>query len=294
MKLNKLILPAAGVLLVGTTLYQSNVASAMNSMTSKPAPQAATQSLSARRIIAEGRVSTYPGAQVTLSSDAAGTIVNLPIEEKMSVRKGEVIAEIRANDLRAAIEQTTARITEAEADVRLYQTELRRAENLFEQQVGTRQAVDRAQRDVEAAEARRGTASADRDRIKALLAENLVIAPISGTVVTKYVHQGESIKEQMPIVTIADLKRIRVEAEVDEFDAAHVRLGSEVIVRAEGYGEEWAGKVEEIPDTVVQRRLKPEDPGRPSDTRVLMVKVALAQQTPLKLGQRVEVEIRKK
>ena len=36
---------------------------------------------------------------------------------------------------------------------------------------------------------------------------------------------------------------------------------------------------------------EPQDPGKPSDTRVLLVKVKLAEPTPLKLGQRVLVEI---
>jgi hypothetical protein len=49
--------------------------------------------------------------------------------------------------------------------------------------------------------------------------------------------------------------------------------------------------VEEIPDAVMARRLKPQDPGRPSDTKVLLVKIALGGKTPLKLGQRVEVAI---
>ncbi len=40
-----------------------------------------------------------------------------------------------------------------------------------------------------------------------------------------------------------------------------------------------------------RRALRPLDPGRPSDTRVLLVKIAFAEKTPLKLGQRVEVEI---
>ena len=85
---------------------------------------------------------------------------------------------------------------------------------------------------------------------------------------------------------------MRIEAEVDEFDAGRVALGAPVIVRAEGYNnQQWKGRVEEIPDTVVGRRLKPEDPGRPTDTRVLLVKIALDGPTPLKLGQRVEVEI---
>jgi hypothetical protein len=85
---------------------------------------------------------------------------------------------------------------------------------------------------------------------------------------------------------------VRVEAEVDEFDTALVRLGSRVAITAEGYKEgPWPGRVEEVPDTVVGRRLRPEDPGRPIDARVLPVKIAFSGPTPLKLGQRVEVEI---
>ena len=42
---------------------------------------------------------------------------------------------------------------------------------------------------------------------------------------------------------------------------------------------------------MVARRNRPEDPGRPIDARVRPVKIAFADPTPLKLGQRVEVEI---
>jgi hypothetical protein len=65
-----------------------------------------------------------------------------------------------------------------------------------------------------------------------------------------------------------------------------------VSIVAEGFpGASWRGLVEEIPDTVVGRRLRPEDPGRPIDSRVLPVKIAFGEPTPLKLGQRVEVEL---
>ena len=46
--------------------------------------------------------------------------------------------------------------------------------------------------------------------------------------------------------------------------------------------------MEEIPRSVTLRRLKPQDPGRPTDTRILAVKVAFAEPTPLKLGATVE------
>jgi hypothetical protein len=50
-------------------------------------------------------------------------------------------------------------------------------------------------------------------------------------------------------------------------------------------------KVEEIPDSVTGRRLKPQDPARPIDTRVLLVKIAFQEPFPFRLGQRVDVQI---
>ena len=68
-------------------------------------------------------------------------------------------------------------------------------------------------------------------------------------------------------------------------------VGQAVSLWAEGYEGRFRGEVEEIPDEVVSRRIRPQDPGRPSDTRVLLVKVRLLDKTPLRLGQRVELEI---
>ena len=94
------------------------------------------------------------------------------------------------------------------------------------------------------------------------------------------------------MVTLADLHRVRVEAEVDEIDFGGIALGAEATISAEGFpGRTWRGRVEEIPDVVVGRHLRPEDTCRPVDTRVLLVKIALLEPTPLKLGQRIEVRI---
>jgi HlyD family secretion protein len=295
----KIFVPFVGLLLVGAMVVQTRSfdASAMGTTDNKNRMRESTSTPEGARprITAEGRVTTYPGAQVVVGTDTAGTLVRLLVQEKSRVSRGQIIGEIRAQDTRAALALARTRMNESEADIRLYEAELRRASNLYEQEVGTKQAVDRTRRDLEAATARRETSAADVRQIEAVLSKTVIRAPISGTVLQRLAEPGESVKEQAPIVSIADLKKIRIEAEVDEFDAGRVTLGSEVIVRAEGYdNQEWKGRVEEIPDAVVGRRLKPEDPGRPTDTRVLLVKVALTGPTPLKLGQRVEVEIKKK
>jgi multidrug resistance efflux pump len=90
---------------------------------------------------------------------------------------------------------------------------------------------------------------------------------------------------------VADLARLRIEAEVDEYDIPRLRLGSPVALEIEGLPGSLRGRVEEIPASVSARRLKALDPARPSDIRVAMVKVAVAPDSGLKLGQRVELII---
>ena len=59
-------------------------------------------------------------------------------------------------------------------------------------------------------------------------------------------------------------------------------------ITAEGYsGQSWKGMVEEIPDSVSEKNLKPQDPGRPTDVRVLRVKIRFLEPTPLKIDRPV-------
>ena len=246
---------------------------------------------SSTTLTAEGRLVAYPGSEVTVGSDAEGTVQQLKVSEKDVVRKGDVIAIIKADDTRAALAEARARVGEADADIRLFDLERTRARHLFDTEVGSKQAWEKADRDIDAARARRASATAEVERLEAVVRKTVITAPIDGTVVTRFVDSGERISSGDPVVTIANLSRTRVEAEVDEFDVARVKLGAQVTIKAEGFDLSWRGTVEEIPDAVVSRRLNPQDPSKPIDTRVLLVKVALAESSPLKLGQRVEVLI---
>ena len=83
----RIALPAAGlVLAVGTALASRG-----------DAPDSASPAAPARggqRIVAEGRLATYPGAEIVVSTEVAGTLVALPVVEKQSVRRGQLIAEL--------------------------------------------------------------------------------------------------------------------------------------------------------------------------------------------------------
>ena len=290
---NLLLWPLLGLGLLAVVVLQAQAAGPARK--ALPAPAQASQTDTAgrgTRVAAEGRVVAYPGSEVVVGTDLAGTIVVLKVQEKDHVRKGQLLAELRSDDYRASLAEARARVVEADADIRLAEAEVERARSLWKKAVGSRQAVDKAERDMDASRARRATAAATADRLAAVLAKTHIVAPIDGVVVARQAQAGETLEAGKPILTIADLSRVRVEAELDEFDSSRVRLDDSVRVTAEGYdGKGWMGKVEEIPDSVVGRRLKPQDPGKPEDTRVLLVKVALLEPTPLKLGQRVEIRI---
>lgn len=246
----------------------------------------------AAAIAAEGRVETYPGAEVLVSTERAGRLTAVRFLEGQAVRKGELIAELDSGELRAALAEAEARVREAEAEIRLAETSLARRRQLVEQRIAPAQDLDQARRDVETARARRETAFAEVGRHEAQLRKTRILAPISGTVVARHADAGETLEAQRPVATIADMTRLRIEAEADEADAAALAVGAAVRITSEGYrGESWRGTVEEIADAVTLRKLKPQDPGRPTDTRILSVKVGFAEKTPLKLGKTVELRI---
>jgi RND family efflux transporter MFP subunit len=246
----------------------------------------------ASRVTAEGRVAAYPGAEVTVGTEVLGTIVRMPAREKAAVRRGELLVQLRDDEVRASLSEARSRQAEAEVALRLERARYG-LDRLLPAAVRPSPPAPEARRDtLAAAEARRDAARAAIDRLEAEAARYRILAPIDGVVIARHADPGETVAPAAPLVTIADLTRLRIEAEVDEFDIPRIAPDAQATITAEGYpGPGWRGRVEEIADAVGPRRTRPEDPGRPADTRVLLVRIAFLQKAPLKLGQRVEVEI---
>jgi RND family efflux transporter MFP subunit len=256
-------------------------------------PAAAAQpKASERRILAEGRVATYPGGEVTLAAELSGRLAELNVKERDRVKQGDVIATIDVNEQLAALGEANARVREAESDISYLAKERDRSELLFGQRVVAEAERDRSLHAARSAERRRASLLAGASRLKTVLDKSKVMTPRGGVITARFADAGEMVSAGQPLVTVVDLDALRIEAEIGEFDSGRVRLGATAKIRAEGYpGKTWQAVVEEIPDVVVPRSLRPLDPASPVDTRVLLVKLALREKLPLKLGQRVEVDL---
>lgn len=292
MIMGRVVLPASAVLLLGVVAWNSvrmlsvRAGSAAEGRVGRPAGRPEG------RVTAEGRVTTYPGGEVTVGAEVLGTIVRMPAQERTAVHRGDLLVQLRDDEVRASLAEARSRLTQAEVALRLERARYgleRILPGMARQPAGSPEAGREA---LTAAEAGRDAARAAVDRLEAEAARYRILAPIDGVVINRHVDPGETVAPASPLVTIADLSRLRVEAEVDEFDIPRIAPDAPATISAEGYpGPGWRGRVEEIADAVSPRRTRPEDPGRPADTRVLLVRIAFLEKAPLKLGQRVEVEI---
>jgi len=155
---------------------------------------------------------------------------------QLKVKKAELAltsAQERAKtsiaSLQKSLEQAIAQLEEAKANL---------------ESVKANQAqIKLREKDVEEAQASVVRAEVALKSAQDRLADTLVTAPISGTILKKYVEEGQVISSSLqaiagggtPLVTMADLGRVYVKVDVDETQIGYVRPGQPVSIVVDAY-----------------------------------------------------------
>jgi len=135
-------------------------------------------------------------------------------------------------------------------------------------------------------------AAAGLDYSRRLLERTYIRSPIAGTVIQRYLDEGEGVTPEIPILAIADLDKLWLNVEVDETDIGKVKLGDAVEVSSDAYrGTTFRGRVRQISDYVGERKVRPSNPAVNLGLKVVQVKIELLDKTPLRLGMTVDVKI---
>ncbi|MEE8185528.1 MAG: efflux RND transporter periplasmic adaptor subunit [Thermodesulfobacteriota bacterium] len=214
-------------------------------------------------VAATGIITPY--VEVEVKSKAGGEIVSFPFEEGDNLNKGEAAVKLDPETERSRVNQANANLLIAEAGLekakitlRDEKLRLRRQNSLFEDKVISRQALDdaiiaaeKAGSDVKIAEAEliraRETLKEAKDRLK----DTEIKAPLSGTILKKYVEEGQviasttsSVSEGTPLFTMADLNRMYIVAMVDETDIGRVKPDQAATITVDAYlGKTFIGTV---------------------------------------------------
>ena len=119
-----------------------------------------------------------------------------------------------------------------------------------------------------------------------------VRSPFDGTVLNLIAKEGE-IAVPSPgntLLVFGDLARMKVRAEVEERDAAKIRVGQRVVVRADAFPDrDFTGRVSSVAQSLSTPRIATRGPRRPNDVEVLEAVIDLDGLPPLLTGMRVDV-----
>jgi HlyD family secretion protein len=147
--------------------------------------------------------------------------VELPIDEGMQVKAGDVLARLDAEEYTAALRLAQARLTLAEA-------ELAKAQGVA------------GKADLAIAEARVGVARAEVALAQYQLDCTAVRAPVDGIVLAKRVEVGTRVdpkgyQVRADICDLADLRTMDVEAWIQERDLPRVAKGQACVIQVDAF-----------------------------------------------------------
>jgi HlyD family secretion protein len=236
-------------------------------------------------VSASGKI--QPKRLVKISAETSGKVVNLAVNEGDRVKIGQFLLQIDPKSLQRRVEGGTASLQAAQASIaqmrqsvetakaQLIQAQqnLVRQQDLWKQQLTTREALEKAVNDVKVAESnvseREKNITPQESRINVEratlesarydLSKVRMESPIEGIVTRRNVQEGETAvigtmnNAGTVLLELADMGVIQAEVEVDETNVPHVQIGQPAKITIDAIPERtFKGHVSEIGNSPIQ------------------------------------------
>ena len=214
--------------------------------------QKVTAATLTQKVSATGKI--QPELEIKLSSEVSGEIIELPIKEGQTVKKGDLLVRINPdiyqsglNRVLASLETVRASQQQSEASYKEAEENYKRNKLLFDKGVISKAEWDKIVSAYEMAKAARESARYNVQSAMASVSEaqdNLkktqIYSPSDGTISKLSVELGERVVGTIQmtgteIMRVANLGSMEVEVDVNENDIVKVNNGAEVNVEVDAY-----------------------------------------------------------
>jgi HlyD family secretion protein len=259
--MKKLILFVVVLAVIGGGYYWYRVRNA------RAEPMVMTQPLSRGDVVdAVGATGTLEAVEtVEVGTQVSGVVQELHADFNSIVKKGQVIARLDPQLIQTQIEQQTANVQRAEADLARLEVALEDAKQKLDraQQMAAKQLIPRteletaevnvrsAEAQIKSSQASLTQARAQLNNQKVNLGYTTIVAPIDGIIISRNVDQGQTVAASMnaPVLYLmaADLTKMQVLANIDEADVGRMRPGQRVTFRVDAYPTDtFIGEVAQV------------------------------------------------
>jgi RND family efflux transporter MFP subunit len=169
----------------------------------------------------------------TIAAAIPGQVVEFPAKEGMHVKHGQVLARIRSTTLELQLQAQRAALKEASARLKLADSNLARAKELFAAGVIARQQYDDAQSEFNAWQGRAESLTADVARLQDDLERTAIRSPFTGVVTRELTEVGQWLAIGGPVVEILLTEEMEIRVEVPERFFSELRDGAAASVTFE-------------------------------------------------------------
>ena len=202
---------------------------------------------------------------VAVGTEVSGVVDVVAADYNDHVRKGQTLAIVNTDQLRAQIRQGEAALQAAEATAQqtaatLVETKAQtvRAESLFAARMISQQEVESARASLTralgadaSARAQIAASTAALQAQRTVLEKATIRSPISGVVLQRQVEPGRTVAAsfQTPVLFVlaSDLKQMTLALDIDEADVGEVHAGQEADFTVDAYPDRtFAGKVRSV------------------------------------------------
>lgn len=236
-------------------------------------------------VSASGKI--QPKRSVDISANTVGQVTRVAVNEGDKVRRGQFLLQIDARTLQMAVERSEAgvlaarsgletsrvAVETAQANLDRARRDMKRQQDLWRDELTTREALERAENDLRVRETelkasqqevttreqqiKQETASLESNRYE--LTKVMLESPIDGIVTRRNIDEGETVvmgtmnNPGTVLMTIADMSVVQAEIEVDETDIPNVAIGQPANVSIDAIPDRtFKGHVTEIGNSPIQ------------------------------------------
>ena len=183
--------------------------------------------------------SVQPVDEIEVGTQVSGLVSKIYVDYNSQVKKGELLAELDKTNLQENVINAQANYNAALNEVTYYHQIISKAdyEQAYYQLHNAKAAVTQRLTMLNQARTNLGYAS--------------IYAPIDGIILSKEVEVGQTVAATMSAPTLfkiaKDIKKMQVEANVDEADIGQVKVGQRVTFTVDAYPlEEFQGEVSQV------------------------------------------------
>ncbi len=183
---------------------------------------------------------------VRVASRLMGYIRDIAVAEGQAVKAGQRLFTIDPLDIEGAVEQARLGVRQAQDAMQDAEADYKRFENLYKDEVVTRQNFEKMKLNYDMAVSRAAQAKSGLSTAQGQMRYATVTSPINGVVTQKLANEGDIAAPGHPVLMVENPARLQVRGSVSEDLYRGLKPGAQVMVEVDGQDQAVATKVAQL------------------------------------------------